>query len=146
MHDVFKCHRLKIKSVGSIVVRAHRFRVAVDHDCLKPIFLQRKSGMDTAVIEFDSLPNSVRPTTQDYNFFIFGRDRLAFRFVGGIKIGSMGFEFTPTGIDSFKDRFNSITDPLFSHLVLLASKQTSYILVGITSFLGAFYQISGQLL
>ena len=55
--------------------------------------------MDTAVIEFDALADAVRPAAQHHNFLSIARQRLAFLFVSGVHVGSMGSKLRRTGIN-----------------------------------------------
>lgn len=72
---VFHGKRLKVKLIRRIVVRRNRFRVAVDDNRLKAELFQRLCRMNTAVIEFDSLPDPVRPAAQNHNFVFIGACR-----------------------------------------------------------------------
>ena len=59
--------RLEIQPVGGIVIGRHGFRVAVDHDRLIAGIGQRVAGMNTAIVELDSLSDPVRPASQDHH-------------------------------------------------------------------------------
>jgi hypothetical protein len=59
--DVFESERLEVKPVAGVVIGRDRLRIAVDHDRLVAIFVQRKRRMTAAVIEFNSLSDAVRP-------------------------------------------------------------------------------------
>ena len=54
MENVFQCQGFEIEAVRRIVVRADCFGVAVHHDGFETIFLERKGGMDAAVVELDA--------------------------------------------------------------------------------------------
>ncbi len=64
---VFAGQRFEIKPVGSVVIGADGFGVAVDHDGLEPGFFQREAGMDAAIVELDALPDAVRPAAEDHD-------------------------------------------------------------------------------
>ena len=67
IEDIFGCHRLKIKPRGNIVIRADGFRVAVDHDGLIAHLLCRQCRVYAAVVEFDTLPDAVRPAAENHD-------------------------------------------------------------------------------
>src|SRR3989304_2322797 len=59
-HHVFERHRLEIKPIRSIVIRADPLRVAVHHNRLDPDLAEREGGMDAAVVELDALAYAIR--------------------------------------------------------------------------------------
>src|SRR5207302_2700954 len=71
--NFFQRERLKVKPVAGVIVGGDRLRIAVDHDGLETIFLERERGMAAAVIELDSLPDSVGTAPQEYYLFCRGR-------------------------------------------------------------------------
>src|ERR1700676_5196741 len=90
---IFERQRLKIKSIAGVVIGRDRLRIAIDHDGLVPIVAQGESRVATAVIEFNSLPYAIRPTSEDDDFFLLGWRRFVFFFVCGIKIRREALEF-----------------------------------------------------
>ena len=54
---VFGGQRFEIQPVRRIVIGADGFRIAVDHDGFKPGVGQRETGVATAIVEFDPLPD-----------------------------------------------------------------------------------------
>src|ERR1043166_958415 len=94
------------------VIGRNRFRVAVHHDGFVAIFMQSKARVAAAVIEFDSLPNTIGTAAEDHDL----RTRLCVGFVfilvSGIKIGRERFEFSGAGIDAFEYGRHSVTCPL----------------------------------
>src|SRR5262249_6340998 len=70
MKDIFERERLEVKTIGSVVICRHGLRITVDHDRLEPFFLQSKGGVATTVIEFDPLPDSVRPASKNDDFLL----------------------------------------------------------------------------
>ena len=65
LQDVLERQRLEIQPVGGVVVGGHRLGVAVDHHGLKARLAQRGCRMHAAVVEFDALPDAVRPRPED---------------------------------------------------------------------------------
>ena len=68
VENVLPCKRLKVQPVGSIVICAHGFWIAVHHDGLIAVFLQSERRMDAAVIELDPLSDPVRAAAQHHDF------------------------------------------------------------------------------
>ena len=60
--------------------------------------------MHTAVIEFDSLADPVRPATENHYFVRAGGMCFAFLLVGGLQIGSVARKLPGTGVNSLKNR------------------------------------------
>ena len=60
--------RLEIEPVRGVIVGAHRFRIAIDHDGFEPGIGQRIAGVDAAIIELDPLPDAVGPAAEDNDF------------------------------------------------------------------------------
>ena len=103
-HHVLERQRLEIEPVGNVVVGRDRLGIAVDHDGLEAVILQREAGMDAAVVELDSLPDPVRAAAEDYDLApIVGR-RFVLALVSRIEIRREGLEFGAAGIDRFMDR------------------------------------------
>ena len=57
--------------------------------------------MDTTVVEFDPLPDTIRPPTEDDHFLPVCRASLTFASVRRIEIRGMGFKLCRAGVDSF---------------------------------------------
>ena len=66
VENVLESERLKIKFVARVVIGGNRLRIRIDHDCFKSELPQREGSVDTAVIELNSLTNSIRPAAQDH--------------------------------------------------------------------------------
>ena len=114
---VFKGERLKVQAVAGVVVGRDRLRVAVDHDRLVVVFLERECRMAAAVIELDSLPDAVGAAAQDDDFALLRRRRFVFLVVGRVEIGSHALEFGRAGVDEFEDRLYAVFAAQFSHLL-----------------------------
>ena len=79
VHDVLVGERLKIQAVGRVVVGRDGLGVAVDHDGLKAAGRQRIARMHAAVVELDTLANTVGSGTQNHRLGLICRRGL----VGG---------------------------------------------------------------
>ena len=95
---IFKRQRLKVETVAGVVIGRDRFRIAIDHDRLVTIFVQRERGVTAAVIELNSLPDAVRPAAQNDDFLLVGRRGFVFVFVGRIKIWRKTLELRRAGV------------------------------------------------
>ena len=66
VHDVLVGERLKVQTVGRVIVGRDGLGIAVDHDGLKAAGRQRVARVHTAVIELDTLANAVGAGAQDH--------------------------------------------------------------------------------
>ena len=102
---VFQRHRLKVQTVGGVVVGRDGFRVTVNHNGLVTVFAQRQRSMYAAVVKFDTLADTVRAAAEDHDFIaVNGRVRFTLVFIGGVHIGGIGGEFRRAGIHTLVDR------------------------------------------
>ena len=111
-HDfqhVFQGYRLKIQTVGGVVVGRDGFRVTVDHDGLVTVLAQRQRGVYAAVVEFDTLPDTVRAAAEDHDFIaVNGRVGLTLFFISGVHVGGIGSKFRSAGVHALVDRVQVI--------------------------------------
>ena len=99
VQHVFQRERLEEKLVARVVVGGDGFRVGVDHDGLEAVLLERKGGVDAAVVEFDSLPDAVRPATENHHLFLRRFfDLVVAAVVGRIIIGCVSLELGGAGV------------------------------------------------
>ena len=106
-HHVFQRQRLEVEAIAGVVVGGNRLRVAIDHDGLVTIIVQRESGMAAAVVELDSLADAVRPGAQDDDFLLVGGRRFVFFLVGGIEVRRVALEFGGASVDVLVHRANA---------------------------------------
>ena len=104
VHDVFKGQRLEVETIGGIVIGTHRLGITVHHDGLVAVFFQGKGGMHAAIVELNALPNAVRPTTENDDFFHGLGLRFTHPLIGRIQVRRMRHKFGATGIDTLKRR------------------------------------------
>ena len=104
---VFKHQRLEVEPVAGVVVGRDGLRIAVDHDGFVAVILQRERRMAAAVIELDSLPDAVRPRSENDDLGLVGRRRLVLFVIGRIEIRRHRFEFGGAGIHQFEDRLDA---------------------------------------
>src|SRR6202790_1682312 len=101
----------KIKSIARCVIGRGHLRIAIDHDGLVPIVAQGESRVATAVIEFNSLPYAIRPTSEDDDFFLLGWRRFVFFFVCGIKIRREALEFRSACVHALINWLQAVLPP-----------------------------------
>src|SRR5262249_35276638 len=53
--------------IAGVVVGRDRLRVRVNHNRLVPRLFQREGGLTAAIVEFDSLPNTVGTSSQNHD-------------------------------------------------------------------------------
>ncbi len=100
---VFDRQRLKEQDVRRVVVGADRFRVAIDHHAFDSDFAERETGVTAAVIEFNSLADSIGSPAQDHDSLLVALGRqFILDLVGAVVIGCVGLEFRGTGIDTLE--------------------------------------------
>ena len=81
-----------------------------DHDGFEAGVAQRERGVAAAIVEFDALPDPVRPAAEDHHLAASGRLRLALGrgaergFVGRIHVRGRRGEFGRAGVDALVDR------------------------------------------
>ena len=121
LEHVFESERLEIEAIARVVVGRDRLGVAVHHDRLEAGLAQGEDRMDTAVVEFDPLPDPIGSTAEDHDLAPIRRLRLTFLLVGRVEVGRMGLELGAAGIHSLVDGPDAEgvafrTKRLFAHL------------------------------
>ena len=67
VEHVLERERLEVEFVARVVIGRNRFRIRVHHDGFEAELAQREGGVHAAVIEFDSLPDPVRPAAENHD-------------------------------------------------------------------------------
>ena len=62
---IFVRQRLEVETVAGVVVGRDRFRIAIHHDRLVAVFAKSKGGVAAAVVELDSLPDTIRAAARN---------------------------------------------------------------------------------
>ena len=70
VEHVLEGERLEIKFVARIIVGGNRFGVGIHHNGFKSELAQSEGRMHTAVVEFDTLADPVRPAAKN-DYFTF---------------------------------------------------------------------------
>ncbi len=97
---VLERQRLEVQLVRGVVVRADRLGVAVDHDGLEPVFLEREGGVDAAVVELDALADPVRPAAEDHDLLARrSTPALVLVLVGRVEVRRVRRELGAAGVD-----------------------------------------------
>ena len=95
---IFQSHRLEIQAVGGIVVSGDGFRVAVDHDGLVTVFTHGQRRVYAAVVELDTLTNTVRATAQHHDLVTAAWIGFALFFIGRVHVRGIGGKLGGAGI------------------------------------------------
>ncbi|CAH0257316.1 hypothetical protein SRABI106_02741 [Rahnella aquatilis] len=118
-HDfqhVFQSDGFEVQAVRGIIIGRHSFRVTVNHDGFVTVLTQRQRGVYAAIIELDTLTDTVWTTAQHHDFWlIIGRVRFTLFFIRGVHVGGIGREFRRTGINTFVDRMQVVFVTQFAH-------------------------------
>ena len=85
-HDVFERQRFEIQPVRRVVIRRDSFGIAVDHDRLVARLFERQCRVHAAVVELDTLPDSVGATAENHDLRSVRRLGLAFFFVRRVQV------------------------------------------------------------
>ncbi len=124
---IFGCQRLKIQFVRGIVIGRNSFWIAVDHDGFKTHLFQGKRRMDTAIVKFNALTNTVGAAPEDHDFLLAAYRALVFGAVGGIIVGAVG---GAADMDGFPGLFNPQGQTVMAHRFFLLIPQFCQIFVG----------------
>ena len=109
VHDILERERLEVEAVGRVIVRGDRLGVAVDHDGLIALGLERVGSMHAAVVELDALANPVRSCREDHDtgLFCLMELRCPSYLIGEVVVARAGSKLACTGIDRLYDRTDS---------------------------------------
>ena len=106
---ILRSQRFKIQLIRYIKIRADRFRIVIDNNCLIARPGKRPGGMDRTIIKLNSLADPDRTGPQHKHFLFAGcLYRLVLTAKTGIVIGCAGCKLTCTGVHHFKGRRNAI--------------------------------------
>ena len=106
---VLRGQRFEIEPVRCVVIRRHRLRIAVDHDCLVARVAKRKRGVAAAIVKLDALPDPVGTAAENDHLGALRRPRFTGRrpverrLVGRVHIGGGRSEFRRAGVDALVD-------------------------------------------
>ena len=103
VHHVLEGERLEVQAVGRVVVGRDRLGVAVDHDGLEPLLLERERRVAAAVVELDALPDAVGAAAEDHDLAPVGRVGLALALVRGVEVRRERLELRRAGVDALVD-------------------------------------------
>ena len=127
--NVFQGDRFEVESIGRIVVRGDRFGVTVDHDRFVTVFAHCHGCVHAAVVEFDTLTDTVRATAQDNDLLLVCRTSFIFTLVRGVEVSVRGFMTTATGVDTLVDRTDIHLMTASANSVFLDTHQRSQTLI-----------------
>src|SRR5215470_15324739 len=93
MENVLQSEWLEVKAVRCVIIGGDGFRIAIDHDRLIALFLQCERCVAAAVIELNSLPDTIRAAPQNNDLLATARFGLVLVFVRGIKVRRVRLKF-----------------------------------------------------
>ena len=99
VEHVLESERLKVKFVARVVIGRDGLRIRIDHYRFESELAQRKGGVHAAVIELNSLADTVRPAPQDHYLALAALAPLVFVAVSGVVIWRVSFKFCRAGVD-----------------------------------------------
>ncbi len=120
---IFKGDRLKVETIGGVVVGRYGFRITVDHNGLVTIFAHGQGRVHTAVVELDTLTDTVRATANHHNLFASRGRRLALFLIGGVHVSGVGGKLCRTGIHPFEHRTQTQFMAMITHRRLFHFQQ-----------------------
>ena len=118
VHHVLEGEGLEVEPVGGVVVGRDRLRVAVDHDGLVPLLLEREGGVAAAVVELDALPDPVGAAAEDDDLLAVRGRGLALALVGRVHVRGERLELRRAGVDPLVDGNDAGRLPRGAHLGL----------------------------
>ena len=121
--------RLKIQPVRCVIIGRHGFGIAIDHNAFNARIFQRIGRVTAAIVKFNTLPDTVRPTAQNHRLFAVARFGLLLstkggrRIIAGIKIGRAGSELSRASVDLTEIGAHIQIVTLGAHAVFIAANQ-----------------------
>src|SRR5262249_8527086 len=110
LEHVLGGERLKVKTVGGVVIGRDGLRITIDHDRFEACLLQRERGVAATIIELDALTDAVWSAAEDDHLLpvrwrgfrgsLSGKRCL----VGRVHVGGRGGEFGGAGVDALEYR------------------------------------------
>ena len=137
VENIFKRERLEIEFVAGVVIGGDGFGVAVDHDGLVARIAQGEGGVDTAVVELDTLSDTVRTAAENHDFFLLlcVRAALVDFAVSRIVVRCVRFEFGGAGIDKSVNRHDADLLAGLVDFLFCGVKEECNLPVGVSHFL-----------
>ena len=114
--DVLRCQWFEIQPITRVVVGRNRLRVAVDHHRLVTGFRDRKRCVDTAVVELDTLADTVRTRAEHEHRTVARVRRFGLLLKGRVKVRRLCCELGRTRIDGLVGHSNSCDLARMQHL------------------------------
>ena len=112
--NIFQSQRLEIQFIGGIVVSRYGLRVTVDNNSFEAELLQCQRSVYAAVVEFDTLSDTVRTAAQNHDLRLVGIHRiLVCCVIGGVVVSTvLGTAY----MNTFPGFFYTERDTMFSDL------------------------------
>ncbi len=118
IEDIFPGQRFEIETIGGVVIGRNRFRVGVDHNRFDSQLAQGKGGVNTAIIEFNALADSIGAAAQNHHLGPIAGPAFILGLVSGVIVRGVGFKFGGAGIHQFVNRFAASLRPQLANIIL----------------------------
>ncbi len=112
---VFQRQRFEVKPIARVVIRRYRLRIAVHHDRLVAVVLQRKRRMAAAVVKLNALPDTIRPRTENNDLRLVRRRRFILFVVGRVEIRRHRLKLCRARIYQLEDRPDALRLAQLAH-------------------------------
>ncbi len=143
VQHVFERERFEEQFVAGVVIGGDGFRIRVDHQRFQAVLLERKRGMDAAIIKFDALADAVRPTAENHHLLLRGFfDLVIPAVVGRIVIWRVSLELGGAGVHEPVAGHEAEFFPQRADFILGRGGQMGDLPVGKTERLGLGQQFS----
>src|SRR5690606_7891288 len=109
MHNfqhIFQGYRLKEQAVRRVVIGGYGFGVTVNHDGFITVFAHSKRSVHAAIIEFDTLADTIRATTDNQNLLLIAWVSFTLFLIGRVHISSRSGKLGRASIDTLVRRAN----------------------------------------
>mmetsp|Transcript_23416 Transcript_23416/g.41618 ORF Transcript_23416/g.41618 Transcript_23416/m.41618 type:complete len:410 (-) Transcript_23416:1258-2487(-) len=102
VEDILQGDGLKVETGRGVVIGGDGLRVAVHHDGLEALVAEGEGSMAAAVVELNTLANTVGTTAKDQDLAAGGGTALRGTIIGGVHVGGVGLELGGAGIDALE--------------------------------------------
>ena len=123
--NILQGERFEIETVTGVVVGGHRLGVAVDHDGFIARVGQGERGVNTGIVELDSLTDAVGPGPDDDDLRSIGGDHLGLGVVRRVVVRRQCRELARTRVHRLEHGADVLFQPERPHSVLRHSPDVS---------------------
>ena len=135
VHHIFVSERFEIEAIAGVVIGGNCFRIAVHHDGFESGIAQSKGSVNAAVIEFDSLADSIWSGTENNDLLAIRRRHLVGVLPCRVVIWGLRIKFGCAGIDRLVSRHDAKFETTGAHFGLGAIPKPGQLGIGETQTL-----------